>query len=158
MRHGSLDKPEVREGMADYGLIWVSPDYPAVGGMPEPRVFVTGEVGYLRLHGRNSGTWWDGKSAAERHDYLYSRAEMDEWADKIAEVDGDLEELYVFFQNTTKGHALKNIPMLREALVSRGLTVHGPDPADAAAATDRAAPQGALFPAVAETADEAQTE
>ena len=128
MRHASWDKPEVREGMSEYGLIWVSPDYPPVGGMPEPRVHVTGEVGYLRLHGRNTGTWWDGKSASERHDYLYSRGEMDEWADKIAQVEGDLEELYVFFQNTTQGHALKNIPMLRDALESRGLAVHGPKP------------------------------
>lgn len=128
LRHASWDKPEVREGMAEYGLIWVSPDYPPVGGMPEPRVHVTGEVGYLRLHGRNEGSWWEGKSAAERHDYLYNRAEMDEWADKIAQVDGELEELYIFFQNTTKGHALKNIPMLREALMSRGLTVSLPDP------------------------------
>ncbi|PYE54117.1 DUF72 domain-containing protein [Deinococcus yavapaiensis] len=128
LRHASWDKPEVREGMAEYGLIWVSPDYPPVGGMPEPRVHVTSEVGYLRLHGRNEGSWWEGKSAAERHDYLYNRAEMDEWADKIAEVEGELEELYVFFQNTTKGHALKNIPMLREALASRGLTVSLPNP------------------------------
>ncbi|AFZ68557.1 DUF72 domain-containing protein [Deinococcus peraridilitoris] len=121
LRHASWDKPEVREGMGEFGLIWVSPDYPPVGGMPEPRVYATSEVGYLRLHGRNKSTWWEGGSAAERHDYLYNRAEIDEWADKIAEVAGELEELYIFFENTTKGHALKNIPMLREALESRGL-------------------------------------
>ncbi|MGI8748379.1 MAG: DUF72 domain-containing protein [Deinococcus sp.] len=123
LRHGSWDKPEVREGMAEHGLIWVSPDYPPVGGMPEPGLHVTGEVGYLRLHGRNKGNWWEGGSAAERHDYLYSRAELEEWADKIALVGEDAEELYIFFENTTKGHALKNIPMLREALRARGVPV-----------------------------------
>ncbi|WP_261664908.1 DUF72 domain-containing protein [Deinococcus sp. Marseille-Q6407] len=130
LRHASWDRPEVREGMAEYGVIWVSPDYPPVGGMPEPQVHVTGEVGYLRLHGRNEGSWWEGQSAAERHDYRYSRAEMDEWAEKIALVEGDLSELYVFFENTTKGHALHNIPMLREALEARGLSVVTPVPAD----------------------------
>lgn len=130
VRHASWDRPEVREGMAEYGVIWVSPDYPPVGGMPEPQVHVTGEVGYLRLHGRNEGSWWEGQSAAERHDYRYSRAEMDEWAEKIALVEGDLSELYVFFQNTTKGHALHNIPMLREALEARGLSVITPQSAD----------------------------
>jgi len=124
LRHAAWDKPEVREGMSEYGLIWVSPDYPPVGGMPEPRVHVTSEVAYVRLHGRNTATWWEGTSASERHDYLYTRAEMDEWADKIADVAGDLEEIYVFFENTTKGHALKNIPMLSEALEARGLPVH----------------------------------
>ena len=128
LRHASWDKPEVRAGMGEHGLIWVSPDYPPVGGMPEPQVFVTGEIAYLRLHGRNEGSWWEGKSAAERHDYRYSRAEMDEWAEKIALVTDDLEELYVFFQNTTKGHALKNIPMLRAALNARGVPVQTPEP------------------------------
>ncbi|WP_278912097.1 DUF72 domain-containing protein [Deinococcus wulumuqiensis] len=128
LRHASWDKPEVREGMGEFGLIWVSPDYPPVGGMPEPQVHVTGDVGYLRLHGRNRETWWEGQSASERHDYRYNRAEMDEWAEKIAAVAGELSELYVFFQNTTKGHALKNIPMLREALNARGVPVRAPEP------------------------------
>ncbi|MFC6591634.1 DUF72 domain-containing protein [Deinococcus lacus] len=122
MRHASWDKPEVRAGMTEYGLIWVSPDYPPVGGLPEPQLHVTADVGYLRLHGRNQGSWWEGSSAAERHDYRYTRAEMDEWADKIALVSSDLSELYIFFQNTTKGHALHNAPQLREALAARGLS------------------------------------
>lgn len=130
LRHASWDQSGVREGMAEYGLIWVSPDYPPVGGMPEPQVHVTTDVGYLRLHGRNKGSWWEGQSAAERHDYLYTRAEMDEWAEKIALVTDDLSELYVYFQNTTKGHALKNIPMLREALNARGVPVKTPEPGE----------------------------
>ena len=130
LRHGSWDKPEVRGGMAEYGLLWVSPDYPPVGGMPEPQLHVTGEVGYLRLHGRNPGTWWEGGSAAERHDYLYSRTELNDWADQIVAVQeaGEAEELYVLFENTTKGHALKNIPLLREALQARGVPVWIPEP------------------------------
>ncbi|WP_291425924.1 DUF72 domain-containing protein [Deinococcus sp.] len=130
LRHASWDKPEVRGGMSELGVIWVSPDYPPLGGMPEPQVHVTSDVGYLRLHGRNKGSWWEGQSAAERHDYLYNRAEMAEWAEKIALVNDDLSELYVFFQNTTKGHALKNIPVLREALNARGVPVKTPEPGD----------------------------
>ncbi len=128
-RHGSWDKPQVREGMSEYGLIWVSPDYPPLAGMPQPQLYATSDVGYLRLHGRNKTTWWEGGSAAERHDYLYSRAEMDEWAQKIVEANSQsLAELYIFFENTTKGHALKNAPMLREALQARGIVMHMPNP------------------------------
>lgn len=128
LRHASWDIPEVREGMAEFGLIWVSPDYPPTGGMPEPQVHATGDIAYLRLHGRNTANWWEGSSAAERHDYLYNRAEMDEWAEKIALVAADLSELYIFFENTTRGHALKNAPMLREALRARGIPVNLPEP------------------------------
>ena len=132
LRHGSWDKPEVHSGMAEYGLLWVSPDYPPVGGMPEPQLHVTGEVGYLRLHGRNQGTWWEGGSAAERHDYLYSRTELEDWADQILGVQdaGEAEELYILFENTTQGHALKNIPVLRQALEARGVQVWQPEPED----------------------------
>ena len=130
IRHEDWDRPEVREGMAQRGVILVSPDYPPAGGLPEPQLHVTADVGYLRLHGRNAANWWDGQSAAERHDYLYSRAEMDEWAQKIALVADDLSELYVFFENTTRGHALKNIPQLREALNAHGVPVQTPDPLD----------------------------
>ncbi|NTY01589.1 DUF72 domain-containing protein [Deinococcus sp. JMULE3] len=129
-RHEGWDLPDVRDGMAQRGLIWVSPDYPPAGGLPEPQLHVTADVGYLRLHGRNAASWWDGQSAAERHDYRYTRAEMDEWAQKIALVADDLSELYVFFENTTKGHALKNIPQLRDALNAHGVPVQTPDPLD----------------------------
>lgn len=127
MRHASWDKPEVRQSMAEFGLIWVSPDYPPVGGLPEPQVHVTGDVAYVRLHGRNTANWWEGQSAAERHDYRYSRAEMDDWAEKIAFVADELSEIYIYFMNTTKGHALHNAPMLREALRARGILVETPE-------------------------------
>lgn len=127
-RNQGWDRPEVRDGLREFGLIWVSPDYPPVSGVPEPTLHVTAPVAYLRLHGRNSGNWWSGESAAERHDYRYAQAEMDEWADKIAFVDGEVDEVYVFFENTTKGHALKNIPMLRQALNARGVPVGPPEP------------------------------
>ncbi|WP_293911672.1 DUF72 domain-containing protein [Deinococcus sp.] len=128
-RHQSWDNPQVRDAMRELGLIWVSPDYPPVSGLPDPTLHVTAEVAYLRLHGRNSGNWWSGESAAARHDYRYSSAEMAEWAEKIAFIEGETEECYVFFENTTLGHALHNIPMLREALNARGVPVTVPEPA-----------------------------
>lgn len=130
-RHQSWDRPEVRASLSEFGLIWVTPDYPPVSGLPEPSLHVTSEVGYLRLHGHNSGNWWSGESASERHDYRYTRAEMDEWAAKIAFAAAELEEMYIFFANTTRGHALHNIPMLREALRAHGLPVAEPQLAQA---------------------------
>ncbi|MBB6098514.1 uncharacterized protein YecE (DUF72 family) [Deinobacterium chartae] len=131
LRHGSWDKPEVREGFRETGLIWVSPDYPPLGGMPEPQLHASGHVAYLRLHGRNRETWWEGSSAAERHDYRYTEAELAYWADQIAALDpGEVEEVWVLFNNTTQGHALANIETLRPLLEARGLDPARPGQGD----------------------------
>lgn len=72
-------------------------------------------IGYLRMHGNNLN-WWDALSASERHDYRYSPQEMQNWAQAIANQRQHFDELYVFFQNSTKAHAYYNIQMLRSAL------------------------------------------
>lgn len=72
-------------------------------------------IGYLRMHGNNLN-WWDALSASERHDYRYTPQEMQNWAQAIANQRQHFDELYVFFQNSTKAHAYYNIQMLRSAL------------------------------------------
>ncbi len=134
LRHGSWDKDEVREGFSEHGLIWVSPDYPRLEGMTDSVLRSSGKIAYLRLHGRNNATWWEGKDAAERHDYRYSQSELEDIADDIAAL-GSIErarlegvsKLWVIFNNTTKGHALYNIQMLKNLLEGRGLKVGGQD-------------------------------
>lgn len=73
-------------------------------------------TGYLRMHGNNLN-WWDALSASERHDYRYTPQEMQGWAQAIANQRQHFDELYVFFQNTTKAHAYYNIAMLKQALI-----------------------------------------
>ena len=132
LRHGSWDKDEVREGFSEHGLIWVSPDYPRLEGMTDSLLRSSGKTAYLRLHGRNNATWWEGKDAAERHDYRYSESELKEIAGDIAALGSDaharlepVDTLWVVFNNTTKGHALYNIQMLKNLLEGRGLKVQG---------------------------------
>lgn len=126
-RHESWDKPEVRSSLEQAGLIWVTPDYPPLQGLPTPTLQATHEVAYLRLHGRNTHAWWEGESANERHDYRYPMEELEEWAAQIAALSGQgVKEVYIFWQTTTKGHALHNAPMLREALAVRGLRAERP--------------------------------
>ncbi len=111
--------PEVYDALQTAGLIAVSVDYPPLPNMPKPDLLVTSSTAYIRLHGRNEKTWYGGKSAAERHDYLYSKDELSPWVQSV--VDSELEQCYVMFLNTTKGHALKNLKMLSELFTEAGV-------------------------------------
>ena len=122
-RHISWHVQEVQHAFQALGLIWVSVDYPQLAGMPISDLVLTSRTGYIRLHGRNDAQWWEGKSAAERHDYHYSEDELVLWADRIAAKQAACDELYVLFENTTKGHALYNIPVLRQLLLQRGIAL-----------------------------------
>lgn len=122
-RHISWHVQEVQQAFREMGLIWVSVDYPQLAGMPISDLVLTSRTGYIRLHGRNDAQWWEGNSAAERHDYRYQDDELAVWADRIAAKRHECDELYVLFENTTKGHALYNIPQLRVLLLERGLTL-----------------------------------
>lgn len=120
-RHASWDTEEVRGAFRDFGLSWVSVDYPPLRGLPESRFYRTGEIAYLRLHGRNREKWWNGKNASERHDYLYDPEELRPWVQAIAEQRDESTQVYVMMQNTTKGHALKNLRMFRDLFGEAGI-------------------------------------
>lgn len=104
-RHQSWDREPVYQFLADLGLHSVSVDLPRLEGLPAPTLRGS-KFAYLRLHGRNAGNWWDGKDAAERHDYLYTPDELEPWVSAIGS--SRLERAFVFFQNTTRGQGLEN--------------------------------------------------
>lgn len=112
-RHSSWHTCRVIDQCRSRGLIWGSVDYPNVQGLPPSGLICTHSTGYLRLHGKNTH-WWDAYSAADRHDYCYTPNEMNAWAVQIKQA--NCKRLFVYFQNTTNGYAVKNIQMLKQAL------------------------------------------
>jgi uncharacterized protein YecE (DUF72 family) len=63
---------------------------------------VTSPTAYVRLHGRNLGTWNKrGGSAAERFDYLYSDDELGEWVGPLRELSQQAENAYALFNNNS---------------------------------------------------------
>ncbi|RDI95094.1 DUF72 domain-containing protein [Meiothermus sp. QL-1] len=121
-RHASWDLEAVRAGFRQAGLIWVSPDYPPLPGLPRSRLHVTADTAYIRLSGRNREKWYEGKDQAERHDYRYHEEELRFW---VAELQAALEhtslaQVWFIFNNTTKGHALANLEELRRLLAEAG--------------------------------------
>lgn len=124
-RHQSWHTVQVYESFAKQNLIWCSVDYPNIQGLPPSRLLFTSRTGYLRMHGKNVN-WWDSHSASERHDYRYSPEEMQAWASTIAHQQANFDKLYIYFENTVKGHAVYNIAMLKQALLGQGLKVVEP--------------------------------
>jgi uncharacterized protein YecE (DUF72 family) len=116
-RHNSWDTPEVLEAFDKAGLTWVSTDYPQLPGLPQNKLRATSGIAYIRLSGRNKEKWYDGKDQSERHDYRYTQEELEFWVKSLRSRD-DLDQAWFIFNNTTKGHALVNIEMLRQLLQS----------------------------------------
>ena len=113
-RHGSWDNEQVREAFRKTNKTFVSVDYPPLYGLPESGLHITSDTVYIRMHGRNQKTWWEGKSAAERHDYQYTPDELRPWVLTIKEQEENISQLYLMMQNTTKGHALENLRMFKD--------------------------------------------
>ena len=84
---------------------------PAVWQVTSPKVAV------IRLHGRNRATWEKpGLTAAERFNYLYSAAEIQEFLDPIQRVAANAKRVHVLFNNCYSNHAQRNATELQRVM------------------------------------------
>jgi uncharacterized protein YecE (DUF72 family) len=93
------------------GLSYVSVDNPQFADrstMP-PLALATNEWAYVRFHGRNADTWFSRTTtSADRFDYLYSTAELEEWAEPIKRLASEVDETFVMFNNNKYDYAQRN--------------------------------------------------
>ncbi len=120
-RHGSWLSDRERENtfefLRQHNLCYVSVDEPQTGeyGSIPPLAEVTGEIAYLRFHGRNTENWLKkGITVKERFSYLYSESELKEWVPKVYDLSRKAKEVYVMFNNCFAYYALKNAKMFGE--------------------------------------------
>ena len=121
-------RAELLEWLEQRRMSWVTVDAPKVdaANVPATLVAVTSPLAYVRLHGRNAGTWnVRGGSAAERFDYLYSEAELREWVEPLRELAGASEQAYAFFHNNHQTDGVAQAPagalLLRKLLEDEGV-------------------------------------
>jgi uncharacterized protein YecE (DUF72 family) len=103
----------------DAGAAFVSVDAPrtdAPVAMPPDDAVTRVDLAYLRAHGRNAEGYLRGRSAAERFDYAYSDAELDELAARARKLDA--ERVVCVLSNGV--HALDSALGLRDRLTGRG--------------------------------------
>jgi uncharacterized protein YecE (DUF72 family) len=143
-RHKSWIADDLFAWLESQGLDYVSVDEPDLPGLVPPVARVTGEVGYVRLHGRNKENWWGpesrgsavadapadasaapsappGAKSSDRYDYLYSEPELREWVEKIREMTAKAKKTFVFFNNCHVGQAASGAKLMRRLLEGEGL-------------------------------------
>jgi uncharacterized protein YecE (DUF72 family) len=99
------------------GAAFVCVDAPRVDApvaMPPLDAVTRSDLTYLRAHGRNAEGYLRGRSAAERFDWRYTDAELDELADRVRELAASAERVECIFANGE--HALEGALRLRELL------------------------------------------
>lgn len=131
VRHASWDKAEVRAWLHEFGISLANIDQPALKDCIGPSEHVTGDVAYVRLHGRNAASWFaKGEEPHAKYDYLYTDAELDPWAERIKRMMAQAKALYVIGNNHYRGKAPANALQLRSKV--EGKKVKVPEPLVAA--------------------------
>ncbi|MBC5815716.1 MAG: DUF72 domain-containing protein [Candidatus Eremiobacteraeota bacterium] len=90
-------------------------DGPQFKSLPRASSEVAGEFAYIRFHGRNYKTWWNG-TATSRYDYLYSAEELEPWVERIETVSAAAKETVVLFNNHASANATVNAKQMQELL------------------------------------------
>lgn len=95
-------------------------DEPQVGsGCVPPVVAVTHPaLAIVRFHGRNRSTWYiRGEGSADRFNYLYSRAELQEWVRPVREeLEPAAAEVHLLMNNNQANYAVRNALDMMELL------------------------------------------
>jgi uncharacterized protein YecE (DUF72 family) len=71
---------------------------------------------YMRLHGRNVSKWWHHEHRDERYDYLYSAAELEEFAETAAAAKALVKKSYLYTNNHFAAKSIVNGVMLKARL------------------------------------------
>jgi uncharacterized protein YecE (DUF72 family) len=114
IRHRSWDRAEVFAWLQALGIGFCNIDQPQVSyGIGLTRV-VTSPVGYLRLHGRNTATWFaEEASAAARYDYRYAAEELQELVEAAEGIGRRACDTSLITNNHFRGQAALNALELR---------------------------------------------
>lgn len=120
LRHCSWNSPDAFAVLDELGAGICSIDQPMFRGGMEPLEHVTGDVAYIRLHGRNKEHWFNEKSGRDqRYDYLYSGEELAPWVERARRMADKASDVYVIANNHFRGQAVYNAIMLKAALEGR---------------------------------------
>ncbi|MCX6007860.1 MAG: DUF72 domain-containing protein, partial [Chloroflexi bacterium] len=102
--------------MRDNNIGFCCVDEPQLPRLLPPSAEVTGDIGYIRFHGRNETKWWNHEHAWERYDYTYKPEELEEWLPRIAQISRVAGKTFIFANNHWKSQAVDTIRQVRSML------------------------------------------
>jgi uncharacterized protein YecE (DUF72 family) len=114
-RNAEWDQNDVYDEMERRRLSLVIPDMPRLDRLPTIRPRLTSSHAYIRFHGRNAKSWWQGTNVT-RYDYLYSKAELEEWVGPVFDLADQAETITIAFNNHYAGQAVTNAQQMIELL------------------------------------------
>ncbi|HEY8489982.1 MAG TPA: DUF72 domain-containing protein [Dehalococcoidia bacterium] len=126
-RHAAWLAPERRQRtlamLRDLRAAYVCVDEPQ--GFPSsvpPVAAVTSDVAVVRFHGRNARTWEARglASSAERFDYVYSDAELDEWVPRLRALAEEAREVHALMNTNYQDQGVVNARRLQLRLFGDG--------------------------------------
>jgi uncharacterized protein YecE (DUF72 family) len=111
--------------LGDLDFTYICVDEPQGFRSSVPPVAVaTNRLGFVRFHGRNTETWEKtAGSAAERFDYYYPAAELDEWVSKIGQLSLHTEAVHLVMNTNNQDQGPANARLLAERLAAAGVEV-----------------------------------
>ena len=71
---------------------------------------------YMRLHGRNAAQWWRHDHRDDRYNYLYSAAELEEFAEDAGAAKELVKKSYLYTNNHFSAKSVVNAVMLKAQL------------------------------------------
>jgi len=100
-----------------FGASWVQIDEPKFrfsirqNYLPNVTTFY-----YMRLHGRNVAQWWHHEKSEDRYNYLYSAAELQDFADIAGAAQQLVKKSYLYMNNHFAAKSVVNAVMLQAQL------------------------------------------
>jgi len=126
MRHSSWLAEEALGTFLDYHVGFCNIDQPEYTSAMPPTAYLTSNVGYVRLHGRNprnamGGFQRNGEAATRmrQHDYLYTESELEEWTKRLERISRFADATFVIFNNDAGGKSVVNALQMQSLVHGR---------------------------------------
>lgn len=117
VRHASWLTDESLAWLEARRISFANVDQPRIGSSISGTAVTTGNVNYVRFHGRNYRNWFREDAGRDaRYDYLYGPAELVPWAAKVRRLASAGRDTFVIANNHFQGKAVVNALELRHML------------------------------------------
>jgi uncharacterized protein YecE (DUF72 family) len=121
MRSTAWQNEKVYNALRQRNVGWCIADNPNVGNLMKLDFVCTGDIAYIRFHGRNAQMWYEGDNVS-RYDYMYNDYELQGFIEPIGELLQKAKIVQLFFNNHARAQAAVNAKKI-ETLINEKLGI-----------------------------------